>query len=283
MRLYRLADYALLHYQNLQYSWPQRSWDDLINRVNLRAHLEKLLDELEPQPISTVSPSEGLLAPLGSQEVWACGVTYQRSKEARMEESKSSGGDQFYDLVYDAERPELFFKAAPGRSVGPGDQVNIRKDSHWDVPEPELTLFVNAHGQIEAYTIGNDMSSRSIEGENPLYLPQAKVYQNSAALGPCLFIPDQPISPKTTIHMCIYREGAKMYEDQVAISRMKRGLEELVTYLFLESTFPLGVFLMTGTCLVPPQSFTLQVGDQIEISIDGIGTLTNPVGQLEKV
>jgi len=281
MRLYRLADYALLHHQNLQYSWPQHNWDDLINRVNLRAHLEKLVDELEPQPISTVSPTKGLLAPLGSQEVWACGVTYQRSKEARMEESKSSGGDQFYDLVYDAERPELFFKAAPGRSVGPGDQVNIRKDSHWDVPEPELTLFVNAHGQIEAYTIGNDMSSRSIEGENPLYLPQAKVYQNSAALGPCLFIPDQPISPKTTIHMCIYREGAKMYEDQVAISRMKRGLEELVTYLFLESTFPSGVFLMTGTCLVPPQSFTLQVGDQIEISIDGIGTLTNPVGQLE--
>ena len=276
MKLFKLSGHAVVRFQQQEYTWPEPHWDELINRSHLRDYLEHKIAKLSPQK----APSDHWLAPAGSQEIWASGVTYQRSKEARMEESKSSGGDQFYDLVYDAERPELFFKAAPGRVVGPGDRVFIRKDSHWDVPEPELTLFVNSHGEIQAYTVGNDMSSRSIEGENPLYLPQAKVYENSAAIGPCLLVPDQPLDPQTEIHMKIYRDSKCMYEDRVMIKQMKRTLEELVSFLFRECTFDKGVFLMTGTCLVPPDTFTLQVGDEVFISIDGIGTLNNQVGQL---
>ncbi|MEM9141836.1 MAG: fumarylacetoacetate hydrolase family protein, partial [Bacteroidota bacterium] len=219
--------------------------------------------------------------PLENQEIWAAGVTYERSKSARMDEAKESGGDVFYDKVYDAERPELFFKATAHRCVGSGDQVNIRKDSTWNVPEPELTLLLSSEGSIEAYTVGNDMSSRSIEGENPLYLPQAKVYEKCAALGPCLYIPGEPISRTTEIHIQIARDGAIMYDEEVAISKIKREFKELVAFLYRECEFPNGAFLMTGTCLVPPDDFTLEVGDTISITIDNIGTLVNYVAKRE--
>jgi 2-dehydro-3-deoxy-D-arabinonate dehydratase len=195
-----------------------------------------------------------------------------------MEESKNAGGGDFYQLVYEAERPELFFKALPHRVVGHQQQVNIRKDSTWNVPEPELTLFINSFGEIQAYTIGNDMSSRSIEGENPLYLPQAKSHERSAALGPCLLILENPISKETNIHIQIKRNNQEMFNGSIQLNRMKRELKELVGFLFRECDFPVGCFLMTGTGIVPPDDFTLQINDEVNISIDGIGTLTNVVG-----
>jgi 2-dehydro-3-deoxy-D-arabinonate dehydratase len=225
--------------------------------------------------------SNYLLPPIGSQEVWAAGVTYSRSKEARMDESKDSGAADCYDKVYEAERPELFFKSLPHRVVGHRGMVNIRKDSVWNVPEPELTLYINSSGKIQAYTIGNDMSSRSIEGENPLYLPQAKVYEKSASIGPCLYIIEQPIPADTKISLTIRRGGTVMYEDSAPISRMKRTLNELAYYLYKETDFPSGAFLMTGTCLVPPNDFTLEKNDTVEIGIEDIGVLMNTVGVKE--
>ena len=216
-----------------------------------------------------------LMAPIGQQEVWAAGVTYLRSKSARMDESKESGAADLYNKVYDAVRPELFFKALPHRVAGHKDTVNILKDSTWNVPEPELTLFINSWGIIEAYTIGNDMSSRSIEGENALYLPQAKIYERSAGIGPCLYVPGVPLPIETTISMKIIRNGQQMYHDSTSVSRIKRTLPELADWLYQEMDFPFGSFLMTGTCLVPSNDFTLAEGDVIEITIDGIGTLTN--------
>ena len=221
--------------------------------------------------------SEHLLAPIGNQEIWAAGVTWLRSRDARMEESKESGGATFYDKVYMAERPELFFKGLAHRVAANGEEVYIRKDSTWNVPEPELTLFINTAGQIQGYTIGNDMSSRSIEGENPLYLPQAKVYQRSAALGPCLLVTDSPISTDTVISMTIQRNNKIVYSDSVPISRMKRTPDELAAYLYKETDYPYGSFLMTGTCLVPGNDFTLQEKDVVTITIDHIGTLVNTV------
>jgi 2-dehydro-3-deoxy-D-arabinonate dehydratase len=226
---------------------------------------------------AAVLMEQDLLAPIGSQEVWAAGVTYLRSRDARMEESKESGGASFYDKVYEAERPELFFKSQPHRVAAHGEKVYIRRDSSWNVPEPELTLFINSRGQIQGYTIGNDMSSRSIEGENPLYLPQAKVYDRSAALGPGLYVPPSPIALTTVIRMAIRRGPETVYRGEVAISQIKRSLTELAHWLYRESDFPTGCFLMTGTCLVPGNDFTLREGDNVEISIDGIGTLTNSV------
>ena len=221
--------------------------------------------------------AQGILAPIGRQEVWAAGVTYLRSRDARMEESKESGGATFYDKVYVAERPELFFKSLAHRVAGTGQEVYIRRDSKWDVPEPELTLYINSNGNIEAYTIGNDMSSRSIEGENPLYLPQAKTYERSAALGPCLYVPESPIKPDTNIHMEIKRNNTVVFEGTIQLNQMKRTLPELAGFLFREMEFPFGSFLMTGTCLVPGNDFTLQENDVVNISIDKIGTLTNLV------
>ena len=219
-----------------------------------------------------------LHAPISQQEVWAAGVTYLRSRDARIEESKDAGGGTFYDKVYLAERPELFFKASAFRVVNPGEPVRIRKDSSWNVPEPELTLFVNNLGKIAGYTIGNDMSSRSIEGENPLYLPQAKVYDGSAAIGPCIYVPKDGLPQETIISILIERNAATVFSGQVKVDRIKRDLNELVEYLFRECSFPQGCFLMTGTGVVPPNEFTLQADDQISISIDNIGTLKNVVG-----
>jgi 2-dehydro-3-deoxy-D-arabinonate dehydratase len=278
MRLYRTKRGNLLEDQG-KFWLMEKGWDELINRTDLHGFLvsaasrDKAVSAMEVADLM----EQDLLAPIGSQEVWAAGVTYLRSRDARMEESKSSGGASFYDKVYEAERPELFFKSLAHRVAAHGEKVFIRRDSSWNVPEPELTLFINTRGQIQGYTIGNDMSSRSIEGENPLYLPQAKVYDRSAALGPGLFVPAGPILPATVIRMSIRRGVEVAYRGEVAISQIKRSLTELASWLYRESEFPAGCFLMTGTCLVPGNEFTLREGDVVEISIDGIGTLTNAV------
>jgi 2-dehydro-3-deoxy-D-arabinonate dehydratase len=239
-----------------------------------------------PDPVAALQDAESrardypltetlaLLAPLDSQEVWASGVTYLRSKVARMEESEQ-GGD-FYDLVYEAERPELFLKATPARVVGPGAPIRIRRDSPWNVPEPELTLVLAANGAIVGYTIGNDVSSRSIEGENPLYLPQAKVYDGCCALGPGIALNDGSQSAHA-IQMTIVRDGITVFSGETSTAQMRRTQKELAAYLFRELTFTAGAFLLTGTGIVPPDEFTLQSGDIVRITIAGIGTLENPV------
>jgi 2-dehydro-3-deoxy-D-arabinonate dehydratase len=275
MKIYKTKQGIYIESDGRLYPSKEKSWDEFLNRENLYNDLQnELVATKNPQPLSILNDLT-IQAPIQNQEIWAAGVTYMRSRDARMEESKDAGGGSFYDMVYDAPRPELFFKSTPYRCVGPGAQVRIRKDSTWNVPEPELTLAINNRGKIFGYTIGNDMSSRSIEGENPLYLPQAKSYDGSAALGPCIYVPASPISPETQIHMQIKRNGSEMYADLTAISKMKRGHSELAEFLFRECSFPYGCFLMTGTCLVPPNNFTLISGDEITIRIDGIGELKN--------
>ncbi|MEM6320321.1 MAG: fumarylacetoacetate hydrolase family protein [Bacteroidota bacterium] len=275
MKLYKYKKVAFLLYKK---EWYQKAtdWDELINQQHL---FDAIKGDLSNWKKLEHKPHLGSDAPIGNQEVWAAGVTYLKSKEARMEEAKEAGGGDFYNRVYDAERPEIFFKATAARTVGNGDTVYIRRDSTWNVPEPELTLFCSSAGTIEGYSIGNDMSSRSIEGENPLYLPQAKTYERSAGLGPCLLIVKKPLPKTTIIAMDIFRGDKKLYHDKVAISQIKRSFDELVEYLFRECNFPNGCFLMTGTCLVPDDSFTLQVGDEIRIRIEGIGELVNFVGK----
>lgn len=277
MKIYKTSKGAIISYQGKNYLKNVENWDSFLNRENLFQALQNDIKGLAVSEDQTIS--DNLKVPMGSQEIWASGVTYMRSKEARMEESKKAGGGTFYDRVYDADRPELFFKATPQRTVGPGGTVRIRKDSGWDVPEPELALFISSTGTIEGYTIGNDMSSRSIEGENPLYLPQAKTYTGCAGLGPCIYVPGKPISTDTAIELEILRSGNQVFQDKIAISQMKRKHAELVEYLFRECDFPNGCFLMTGTGIIPPDEFTLKVGDEVRISIDGIGTLVNFVGQ----
>jgi 2-dehydro-3-deoxy-D-arabinonate dehydratase len=251
-----------------------QDWDALLAEENLRETLSRLIEGREP----TAGFHEAdLLAPIGQQEVWAAGVTYYRSRGARMEESKDAGGGSFYDRVYSAERPELFFKSTASRTVGQGGQVRIRVDSKWNVPEPELTLLVSPGGLITGYTIGNDMSSRDIEGENPLYLPQAKVYSGSCALGPGILVSEGPLAPSTEIAIKILREGSVAFEGQVALTELKRDPLTLVEYLFRDNAFPNGCFLMTGTGIVPDSSFTLASGDLIRITIEPIGTLENVV------
>ena len=217
-----------------------------------------------------------LLAPIDRQEVWAAGVTYKRSQIARMEESESAASH--YDKVYTADRPELFFKATPHRTSGPGQPLRVRSDSSWSVPEPEFTLVINRSGRIVGYTIGNDMSARDIEGENPLYLPQAKFYRQCAGLGPAVLLAEQPLQPeRIEIQLEIRRGNAVVFSGATPLSQMKRTPEELAAWLCRENDFPDGVFLMTGTGIVPDDSFTLENGDSVSISISGIGTLTNPI------
>lgn len=277
MKLYKTTTGFAIEADGKVYLSAFQDWDALINQDDLYEVLSLEIQKLSPIGDSDWLASQTILAPIQSQEIWAAGVTYLRSKVARMEESKESGGDTFYDKVYDAERPEVFFKGTANRAVGTNGLVNIRKDSTWDVPEPELTLFVTSSGKIVGYTVGNDMSSRSIEGENPLYLPQAKVYDRCAGLGPCLYVSDEPIPADTQISLEIHRDGSLIFEGDTLISQMKRSHTELVDYLTRECTFPQGVFLMTGTCIVPDYPFTLQAGDEILITIDYIGTLKNIV------
>jgi len=275
-KVFKCPDHIVIQNGN-HYSISNDSWDAFINRKNLHAFIQSNFSSWQSLSDEAFSASK-FLAPIGNQELWASGVTYMRSKEARMEESKKSHGDYFYEKVYDAERPELFFKAAAHRVVGPGDIVNIRRDSNWNVPEPELTLFVSSHGSIEGYTIGNDMSSRSIEGENPLYLPQAKSYDRSAAIGPCILVPSSPLSLESRIELIIRRNGEIAFEGGIAINQMKRKLDDLVEYLFMECSFAYGCYLMTGTGIIPHDDFTLQPGDEVRITIENIGSLTNIVG-----
>lgn len=280
MKIYRIGTTAFIDNEGSYRKREIADWTTFINRDRLHEFLKKEIADWEETDGSFLD-QDRFDPPIDNQEIWAAGVTYERSKTARMDEAKESGGSVFYDMVYDAERPELFFKATAQRCVGSGDEVYIRKDSTWNVPEPELTLLINSNGSIEGYTIGNDMSSRSIEGENPLYLPQAKVYEKCAALGPCIYVPKSPIPTTTRIYITIERDGKTMFNEDVAISKIKRDFGELVSFLFRECDFPQGVFLMTGTCLVPPDDFTLEVGDKISITIDGIGKLVNHVGKKE--
>ncbi|HEX8038188.1 MAG TPA: fumarylacetoacetate hydrolase family protein [Chryseosolibacter sp.] len=273
MKLYKTSRGAVMVHDSQQYLLQGHDWDALVNDDDLYNTLKKVT---ENQAGKGSLLNGDLLAPIGNQEIWAAGVTYFRSKVGRQEESKSSGGGDFYARVYEAERPELFFKSAPFRAAGPGQGVRIREDSTWDVPEPELTLVITKSGKIIGYTIGNDMSSRSIEGENPLYLPQAKCYDRSAAVGPCIFVTDKPLPDETSITLEIYR-GEKVFEGKTAIKQIRRSFRELVAYLYREMTFPNGCFLMTGTGIVPPNDFTLRKNDEIRITIDPIGTLTNTV------
>jgi 2-dehydro-3-deoxy-D-arabinonate dehydratase len=274
MKLYRWRNGVVAEQSGLFYPVNAPSWDDLITREDLPIFLSQLTRAAAPSD----APPQGLLPPIGSQEVWAAGVTYYRSRNARMEESKSAGGGDFYDRVYHATRPELFFKSMPHRVVGNGGKVAIRDDASWSVPEPELALFVTPKGKIAGYTIGNDMSSRDIEGENPLYLPQAKVYDRSCALGPCLLIADEPLPDTTEIAIEIRRGGAEVFSGSTTLKEMKRKPQELVEYLYRNNSFPHGCFLLTGTGVVPPDTFTLNPGDEIRITIPPIGTLANFVG-----
>ena len=275
MKLFRSVRGIFAEHAGRYYPVAAASWDDLITREDLRTYLDELVRDAAPLEGASL---QDLLPPIGSQEVWAAGVTYYRSRNARMEESKSAGGGDFYDRVYHAKRPELFFKSMPHRVVGTGAKVAIRDDASWSVPEPELALFVTPAGKIAGYTIGNDMSSRDIEGENPLYLPQAKVYDRSCALGPCLLIAEEPLPDATEIAIEIRRDEAVAFSGSTTLKEMKRRPQELVDYLYRNNSFPYGCFLLTGTGVVPPDSFTLHAGDEIRITIPPIGVLMNVVG-----
>ena len=276
MKLFKTKSGIIIQRKNNFYL-VNENWDSFVNDDNLFDKMEKIAQEKDPINYGQELIDAGLKAPISSQELWACGVTYFRSKQGRQEESKKAGGADFYKYVYEAERPEIFFKANANRIVGHGKKVRIRKDSSWNVPEPELTLFITANEKIVGYTIGNDMSSRSIEGENPLYLPQAKTYDGCAALGPCIYVTREPLQANTLIDLKIRRNGVVVFEGDVEINQIKRGFEELASFLYRECTFPHGSFLMTGTGIVPTSEFTLKSGDEISITIDNIGTLVNEV------
>jgi len=275
VKLYRVDEGAVVQLDGTAYSY-EADWNELINRDDLFNQLSSAIGAGELHSIDS-DFVDRIKAPIMDQEVWAAGVTYYRSRTARMAESHDAGADNFYDRVYTAERPELFFKATAHRVAGPGQAVRIRRDSRWNVPEPELALLVNRRGSIVGYTIGNDMSSRDIEGENPLYLPQAKVYDRSCALGPCVLISENVPSASTGILLEIVRDNSTAFDGSTTLAQLKRTPESLVEFLYRDNSFPEGCFLLTGTGIVPGDDFTLQSGDEIRITIDGIGTLVNTV------
>jgi len=250
-----------------------RSLSDLLHGADPAGRARAWLSAADAgQPLDAVQ----LLAPVDEQEVWAAGVTYTRSKQAR--ERESAGAARFYDLVYTAARPELFFKAPARRVVGPGGAVRVRRDSRWSVPEPELALVLSPTLQIVGYTIGNDMSSRDIEGENPLYLPQAKLYDGSCALGPAVTLAgDLPPPDRVAIRLTVTRGGAAAFDGSTTLAAMARSFEDLVSWLGRETSFPDGAVLLTGTGVVPPDDFTLASGDVIAVEITGVGRLVNAV------
>jgi 2-dehydro-3-deoxy-D-arabinonate dehydratase len=279
MRLYRTTKGAFVEHESRFYflyaGASADAWDMLVSDPGLPA----LAQEAIRTGAATKLDPATALPPIGSQEVWAAGVTYYRSRTARMEESKGAGGGNFYDRVYAAERPELFFKATGRRVVGPGQPVRIRSDAKWSVPEPELTLVINPAGTIIGCTIGNDMSSRDIEGENPLYLPQAKLFAGSCALGPAVLVADG-VPAAFEIRLRIAGpDGEELFAGETSTARMKRSFEDLVAWLRRDNPVPSGSVLLTGTGLVPPDDFTLRVGQRVEIHVPGIGTLVNPVGR----
>ncbi|HEY0161412.1 MAG TPA: fumarylacetoacetate hydrolase family protein [Edaphobacter sp.] len=273
MKLYRTKSGFFAEVGGSYFAVEAADWDELISSPDVYERVKSSLSEAGK---STLAADE-ILAPIVSQEVWASGVTYYRSRDARMEESKDAGGGTFYDRVYSAERPELFFKATGRRVIAPGQPVRIRTDATWSVPEPELTLLISSTGVITGYTIGNDMSSRDIEGENPLYLPQAKVYDGSCALGPAILLSPEPLPKTTPIEIEILRNGAVSFSGATTLAELKRDPKTLAAYLFRDNSFPEGAFLMTGTGIVPGDDFTLASGDVVRISIEPIGTLENPV------
>lgn len=274
MKIYRTRHGIVVQDGRSFHQMPEQDYEIFINRDNLATALAR---EIRAAPKTSAPHPDELLSPLGRHELWACGVTYRRSREARMDEAKDAGGGDFYDRVYSAERPEIFFKANHGRVSGPGRPVRIRRDSTWNVPEPEFVFFMTSTGRIVAATIGNDMSSRSIEGENPLYLPQAKTYDGCAAVGPCLLVTPTPLPRTTAIRLEIVRSGRTVFRGATRLAQMKRSFAELGGWLRRELTFPDGVFVLTGTGIVPGDDFTLKVGDVVRITVPSIGTLVNPV------
>jgi 2-dehydro-3-deoxy-D-arabinonate dehydratase len=271
MKLYRTARGPVVE-QRGAFVPLEEDWDSLINHGDVT---ELLARACKSSHGYDALPGAAL-PPIGSQEVWAAGVTYHRSRSARMDESSAAGGGSFYDRVYDAERPELFFKAAPWRVRGSGDSVRIRRDARWSVPEPEIVLCVNARGKIVGVTIGNDMSSRDIEGDNPLYLSQAKIYDGACAVGPAMLV-TETLPPDTPIELNIMRDGGAVYDGHISFGQMRRDPRQLVEFLYRETTFPHGAMLFTGTGIVPPDEFTLRAGDEIRIHVPPIGTLVNVV------
>jgi 2-dehydro-3-deoxy-D-arabinonate dehydratase len=279
MKLYKLQRGAGVEIARSFYRLPTEDWDALLNRDDLPRYLAAAIKKIRPTTLVAATPSD-IAAPISQQEVWAAGVTYHRSRNARREESKDAGGGTFYDRVYTAKRPELFFKANPPSVSGHGEPIRIRRDSKWNVPEPELVAAVNTRGQIIGYTIGNDVSSRDIEGENPLYLPQAKVYQRSCALGPGILLTESALPRTTQIDLEILRNKKTVFRGATTLAQLKRTPAKLVEFLYRENAFPHGCFLFTGTGIVPPDSFTLAPRDEVRISITAIGTLSNVVEQL---
>lgn len=275
MKIYRIRAGVIIQDGTAAYSL-ETEWDDFVNRDDLSDYVRAIVDSTDLPAVDDLS-GEDILPPIVGQEVWAAGVTYHRSRTARIEESQLAGGGDFYDRVYSAERPELFFKATAHRVVGHGAPVRIRRDSHWNVPEPELALVVTRGGKIVGYTVGNDMSSRDIEGANPLYLPQAKVYDGSCALGPCVLVADEMLPDATAIELRVSRAGETVFAGQTTLSQLVRTPESLVEFLFRDNSFPKGCLLLTGTGVVPPDEFTLRSGDEISITIEPIGTLVNVV------
>jgi len=278
MRLYRTDEGCLVENDGAFHALECGNWDALITRDDLEGYLQESVRARPALPFDPLADANAVRAPIGSQEVWAAGVTYFRSRDARMEEAKAAGAGDFYDRVYSAARPELFFKSTPSRVAGPNEKVAIRSDASWSVPEPELALLVSPRGKILGYTIGNDMSSRDIEGENPLYLPQAKIYARSCALGPAILVTSAPLPSATAIRLEIRRERRTVFEGATTLASLKREPASLIRYLYRDNVFPDGCFLLTGTGIVPPESFTLNHGDDIRITIDGIGALVNSVG-----
>ncbi len=274
IRLYMCTDGPLAEVDGRFFAIRDANWNELFNDASLR---ERLARYARNTPETEPPRPDDLLAPIGHQEVWAAGVTYWRSRTARMAESEETA--DAYDRVYTAARPEIFFKATPHRVAGPGQAVRIRRDTRWSVPEPELAVAINTAGEAFGYAIGNDMSARDIEGENPLYLPQAKVYDQCCGLGPCILVSEEPPGPDTSIRLVVERGGTVAFKGETTLSELRRSIEELVTYLFLDNSFPDGCFLLTGTGIVPPDDFTLAPGDRIRIAIDPIGVLDNYVVQ----
>jgi len=272
MKLYRTNEGIIVEKQGRFHAINDLDWDGLMRSHDPAALIDAAID----RPVSTIDGLQ-ILAPVVSQEVWAAGVTYFRSRDARIEESQGNGAHLFYDHAYRSERPELFFKATGRRVVGSNSGVRIRSDAKWSVPEPELTLAINPSGSIIGYTIGNDMSARDIEGENPLYLPQAKIYDGSCALGPCVLLRSEPLPNDIKIAMTISRGEECVFVESTTLAELKRAPTELVEFLFRDNSFPNGVFLMTGTGIIPGEGFTLQCGDIISIEIDQIGILKNHV------